>query len=77
MCVTWRCAAGKDVAESGLFYNKGMRIDLFMVQHALLPRVEQVEVCGRGADMVGFLGIDHSPVMLRMCEGEGAAAGLL
>ncbi len=76
MCVTWRGAAGKDVAESGRYYNKGMRIDLFMVQHALLRRVEQVEVCGRGADMVGFLGSDHSPVMLRMGEGEAAAAAL-
>ncbi len=70
MCVTWRGAAGKDIAESGRYYNKGMRIDLFMVQKSVLGRVEESKVCGRGADMVGFLGSDHSPVILLLGEGE-------
>jgi exonuclease III len=65
-CVTWRGAAGKDVAESGRYYNKGMRIDLFMLQESLKDRIEEVEVCGRGPNMEGFLGSDHSPLLLHL-----------
>ena len=68
--VTWRGAAGKDVPESGRYYNKGMRIDLFMIQGGLKDRVDAAEVCGRGANMEGFLGSDHSPVVLRLRPGE-------
>ena len=64
--VTWRGAAGKDVPESGRYYNKGMRIDLFMIQGGLKDRVVTTEVCGRGANMEGFLGSDHCPVILRL-----------
>ena len=49
-----------------------MRIDLFMVQRGLEARVEEVCVCGRGADMQGFLGSDHCPVLLRLREGAWA-----
>ena len=56
------------------YYGKGMRIDLFMVQGGLLRRVEAACVCGRGADMQGFLGSDHSPVVLRMREGVWCGA---
>ncbi len=72
--MTWRGAAGKDVPESGRYYNKGMRIDLFMIQEALKSRVDAVEVCGRGANMEGFLGSDHSPVMLLLRPGEHGVA---
>lgn len=72
--VTWRGAAGKDVPESGRYYNKGMRIDLFMIQGGLKDRVDTTEVCGRGANMEGFLGSDHSPVLLRLFPGEAAGS---
>ncbi len=72
-CVTWRGAAGKDVAESGRYYNKGMRIDLFMIQASLRELVDEVEVCGRGANMDGFLGSDHSPLVLRLLDSPRAA----
>ncbi len=73
-CVTWRGAAGKDFAESGRYYNKGMRIDLFMLQAALRERVDDVEVCGSGANLEGFLGSDHCPLLLRLraCDDRSA-----
>jgi hypothetical protein len=75
--VTWRGAAGKDVAESGRYYNKGMRIDLFMVHQSMIDRIEAVEVCGHGPNMEGFLGSDHSPILLRFREGKADRALLL
>jgi exonuclease III len=77
-CVTWRGAAGRDVAESGRYYNKGMRIDLFMLHASLKDRIDEVEVCGCGPNLEGFLGSDHSPLLLRLRtaapDNEAAAA---
>lgn len=42
-----------------------MRIDYFLVSKPLAPLVAEVNVFGSGADRRGFLGSDHSPVLLR------------
>ncbi|CAM9682021.1 unnamed protein product [Hapterophycus canaliculatus] len=43
-----------------------MRIDYFLVSKSLAPRIKEVKVFGRGADREGFLGSDHSPLMLTL-----------
>ncbi|CAN0530153.1 unnamed protein product, partial [Laminaria digitata] len=43
-----------------------MRIDYFLLSKALAGLVSEVHVFGKGADREGFLGSDHSPVMLTM-----------
>ncbi len=66
---TWRGTAGIDVKEAGLFYGKGMRIDYAMVSKSLVERegfVIGLEICGHGKDRSGFLGSDHSPIILRL-----------
>jgi hypothetical protein len=50
-----------------------MRIDLFMIQTPLTELVDEVQVCGRGANMEGFLGSDHSPLVLRLRDSPRAA----
>lgn len=45
-----------------------MRIDYFLLSKALKGRVKEVKVFGEGADRKGFLGSDHSPVMLSLTD---------
>lgn len=45
---------------------QGMRIDYFLVSKSLAPRIKEVKVFGKGADREGFLGSDHSPLMLTL-----------
>lgn len=45
-----------------------MRIDYFLLSKALEQRVSAIKVFGKGADREGFLGSDHSPVMLALRE---------
>eukprot|EP00899_Mesostigma_viride_P002375 jgi/Mesvir1/12138/Mv00391-RA.1 len=69
--------------EAGMFMDKSMRIDLFLVSRCLLPRVTACGPAELGADegtedVTGpsnrnaFLGSDHRPVLLRLAPlGEG------
>lgn len=43
-----------------------MRIDYFLLSTALAPRIKEVKVFGSGADRNGFLGSDHTPLMLTL-----------
>lgn len=43
-----------------------MRIDYFLLSKSLSSLVAEVKVFGSGADRQGFLGSDHSPVLLRL-----------
>ena len=45
---------------------QGMRIDYFLTSPTLAPRVAEVKVFGSGADREGFLGSDHSPLLLTL-----------
>lgn len=66
---------------------QGMRIDYFLLSTVLASQIAGVEVFGRGKDREGFLGSDHSPVMLTLgevgqrdppsgCGGTGISEGL-
>lgn len=50
--------------------RQGMRIDYFLLSKVLAPRLAVVKVFGSGADRDGFLGSDHSPLMLTLREGQ-------
>lgn len=63
---TWRGTPGKVRAEIGKYYGKGMRIDHTVASASLASRIEDVEILGWGFDRKGFLGSDHSPVILRL-----------
>ena len=50
----------------GKYGGKGMRIDYTLLSTSLVSRVISIDVVGHGAMRHGFLGSDHSPVILRM-----------
>lgn len=52
----------------GKHYRRGMRIDHFVGSKLLRDRVENIEICGRGVEREGFLGSDHSPIIMRLKE---------
>lgn len=60
----------------GKHYRRGMRIDHFVGSKPLGERVESVEICGRGIEREGFLGSDHSPIILRLKENENRQTAL-
>merc|ERR1712107_442728 len=57
---TWRGTAK--------YFGKGMRIDYGLVARELLPRVEEASIFGSGSGLIGFLGSDHCPIGLKLCE---------
>lgn len=61
---TWRGSKGAD--GFGKYYRRGMRIDHFLAPKSVLERVESCVICGYGADKVGFMGSDHSPMKLNL-----------
>ena len=71
---TWRGRPGRDVAEAGRFFGKGMRIDHVLVSGDVMDAVETVDICGTGRSCAdpSFLGSDHCPMILRF---RGGAAG--
>ena len=75
----WRGTPGREVAASGRYYGKGMRIDHLLISRLLLegsPRVSvlRAEICGRGAARIGFLGSDHCPMLLELAPEDATAA---
>ncbi|CAN0380654.1 unnamed protein product, partial [Discosporangium mesarthrocarpum] len=68
-----------------LVHLQGMRIDYALVSKTLIPRVKAVTIVGSGADRRGFMGSDHSPLILELQpdpshvpplgEASGAGAG--
>lgn len=52
----------------GKHYGRGMRIDHFVGPKLIGDRVESIEICGRGIEREGFLGSDHSPIIMRLKE---------
>jgi len=48
------------------YHGKGMRIDYALVAEELLPRLATCDILGHGADRVGFMGSDHSPIRLTL-----------
>ena len=74
---TWRGAAGVDNPKAGRYYGKGMRIDYILVSSTLRCRVGRVS-CNGGQPgnslRRGFLGSDHSPLLLELKEAESSPA---
>lgn len=59
----------------GKHYRRGMRIDHFVGPKHLGARIESIKICGRGIEREGFLGSDHSPIILRLkVNGSSKAA---
>lgn len=53
------------------YHGKGMRIDHALVAESLLSSVQACEILGRGADRIGFMGSDHSPLKLVLAFAGG------
>lgn len=51
-----------------------MRIDCFLVSKTLAYLVSEVKVFGSGADRKGFIGSDHSPLLLGLRDAARALA---
>lgn len=60
---TWRCPF-----NVGKQYNKGMRIDHYIVSKNFLNNVEKIHIQGYGVDHINFYGSDHCPVILYLKE---------
>lgn len=63
---TWRGTPGRDNPEAGRYYGKGMRIDHCLVHKTLQKQVSRVRVAGRGFSRDGFMGSDHSPLIMEL-----------
>ncbi len=63
---TWRGSPGTSRPEAGRYYKRGMRIDYTLVHESLAGRVVRAEVLGHGYDRQGFMGSDHSPILLEL-----------
>mmetsp|Transcript_3665 Transcript_3665/g.10958 ORF Transcript_3665/g.10958 Transcript_3665/m.10958 type:complete len:382 (+) Transcript_3665:155-1300(+) len=75
---TWRGTPGKLRPDIGKYFRKGMRIDHAIVSRSLLGRVERAEIVGKGAFRYGFMGSDHSPVVVTLCaDADNEAAGAM
>lgn len=56
---------------TGKHAGKGMRIDHCTVSQTMMDRIVSIKITGHGVDRVGFLGSDHSPLLITMrTEGE-------
>lgn len=54
---------------SGKYGGRGMRIDHCVVARSLLASIVRVDILGYGAERTGFLGSDHSPILIT-CRGD-------
>jgi len=64
---TWRGSpAAIGSLKRALYYEKGMRIDYFLVSSVMKDMILRAETCGRGKDREGFLGSDHCPIILHL-----------
>lgn len=53
-------------AMTGIESGRGMRIDHCITTRSLLKMISDVSITGHGADRNGFLGSDHSPLLIRL-----------
>lgn len=60
-------------ANPGKHHGRGMRLDHFVGPKSLVERLDSVKICGRGIERDGFLGSDHSPVVLKLRENKKEA----
>lgn len=56
---------------TGKHSGRGMRIDHCIVSRTMMDRIVAVKIAGHGVDRVGFLGSDHSPLLITMEVKEG------
>ena len=54
------------VRATARYYGKGMRIDYNLVDVRLLSYVKRSDILGYGKERNGFLGSDHSPIVLEL-----------
>ena len=71
---TWRGAPPANLPVAR-YYGRAMRIDHALLSAALVPRVQRCDILGRGRDRLGFLGSDHSPIVLALGPAGEADAG--
>lgn len=48
----------------GKHAGRGMRIDHCIVSRTMMDRILSVRITGHGVDRIGFLGSDHSPLLV-------------
>lgn len=48
--------------------GRGMRIDHCIASVELMPKIKSVSITGHGAQRVGFMGSDHSPVLIQISD---------
>lgn len=60
---------------TGMHGGKGMRIDLCVASRPLLPRITEVSITGHGLKREGFMGSDHSPLLIRIANDASADVG--
>lgn len=60
---------------SGKYGGRGMRIDHCIVAQSLFPSISSVEIIGHGMERTGFLGSDHSPILITCRENVSETAG--
>ncbi len=65
---SWR---GATIGKHG---GRGMRLDHCIASAKLMPRIRTVKITGHGAQRVGFMGSDHSPLLIQLSEGETETA---
>lgn len=52
--------------STGKHGGRGMRIDHCIIARRIFPRLRSVQITGHGVERTGFLGSDHSPVVIKM-----------
>ena len=66
---SWRGSPPRNFATAR-YYGKGMRIDYSLVDKRLLEYVKRSDILGHGKERHGFLGSDHSPILLTLDWGK-------
>lgn len=55
---------------TGKHAGRGMRIDHCIISNCMMPSIESVKITGYGFERVGFLGSDHSPLLITRRSNE-------
>jgi len=63
---SWRGSPGNDNPLNGKYYGRGMRIDYALVSTTMATHILRSDILGHGANRTGYMGSDHSPIILQL-----------